>query len=99
MSKLNMTTVQLQKDNLTLAQCQEAIDYVREQVPDIVHTSNHRTWDYWKDDLDVDGRGRKLHRSYLCTCGVIKIDQGKEKELTRPEERACMSLLKRGNDS
>ena len=26
--------------------------------------------------------------------GVIKIEQGKEKELTRPEERACMSLLK-----
>ena len=25
---------------------------------------------------------------------MIKIQQGKEKELTRPEERACMSLLK-----
>ena len=25
---------------------------------------------------------------------MIKIEQGKEKELTRPEERACMSLLK-----
>ena len=37
MSKLIMTTVQLQKVNLTLAQCQEAIDFVREQVPDIVH--------------------------------------------------------------
>jgi hypothetical protein len=94
MSKLNMTTVLLQKDNLTLAQCQEAIDFVREQVPDIVHTSNHLSWDYWKDDLDVDDRGRKLHRSYFFTCGVIKIQQGKEKELTRPEERACMSLLK-----
>ena len=81
MSKLNMTTVLLQKDNLTLAQCQEAIDFVREQVPDIVHTSNHLSWDYWKDDLDVDDRGRKLHRSCFFTCGVIKIQQGKEKEI------------------
>ena len=59
-----------------------------------IFTSNHLTWDYWKDDLDVDDRGRKLHRSYFFTCGVIKIQQGKEKELTRPEVRACMSHLK-----
>jgi hypothetical protein len=94
MSKINITTVQLQRDNLTLAQCQEAIDFVREQVPDIVDTSNHLTWDYWKDDLDVDDRGRKLNTSYLFTCGLIKIQQGREKELTKPEERACVRLLK-----
>ena len=94
MSKLNIATVQLQRDNLTLAQCQEAVDFVREQVPDIVGMSNHLSWDYWKDDLDVDDRGRKLYTSYLFTCGLIKIQQGREKELTKPEERACRSLLK-----
>jgi hypothetical protein len=56
--------------------------------------SNHLSWDYWKDDLDVDDRGRKLNTSYLFTCGLIKIQQGREKELTKPEERACVRLLK-----
>ena len=37
---------------------------------------------------------RKLRRSYLFTCGVTKIQQGKEKDLTKAEERTCMSLLK-----
>ena len=80
MSKLNMETLQLQK--------QKTVDFVQEQVSDIFDTVRRiillettvlerHSW------VDVAARDKKLQTSYLFTCGVTKFQQGKGRELTK----------------
>ena len=94
LSKISVATQILQRDSLTLAQCQDIIDFVVQEVPDIVSVSDHLSWDYWKDDLDLDERNRKCHMSYYFNCGVIKIQKKQESLLSPKEREACKHLLR-----
>ena len=59
-SKLSMATLQLQKDSLTLAQCQEAVDFAREQVSllkEVVTVNDDQS-----DEEDIDDEQKREHK-------------------------------------
>ena len=98
LSKIEIGTKELQKDDMTLEKCQSTIAFLYSRVPDILSYSEHLKNDYLKDELDIDERGRKLYTSFHFNNGVIKIQRGMESQLTLPEKRACACLKKESED-
>ena len=94
MSSTDTGTKELQKDSMKLEKCQTAVDFLPTSAPDTLAYSSHLDYDYWKDELGVGERGRKLCTSFHFSSGVTKVQRGHESQLTASEKRARACLKK-----